>query len=680
MRGSMRIKDVRAVTLLAAILATLVAAQLMLDRALEGGSAEHPPFLAIVMFALSAALLAAGHQLRAGKPMDSPSSAPAFSVGHVLGIVSRVVLADQRRALLLAISLALVVAALSRLPSMPVDASRDGVVIAWVGAIFFYLLAIRSTRTAPSAARVALDWRGWGRSGRKLWLALLSIGLVALLVRVWHLGTIPFTLSGDEGSQGLEAIRVIEGRIKDPFVTGWLGVPTMSFYFNSITIRLLGRTVEALRLPWALVGTATVLIVYFLVRRLKGTALALATAVMLAVYHYHVHFSRLGSNQVADPFFISLTLLFLYRALDHERPVDWALTGIVSGLAMYFYAGGRLTPVMILAVFGYLFIRDPRRFWARHGRGFLMVLGGFFIAAGPMIQFALRFPNDFNARLNQVGIYQSGWMARELVVRGQSEIAILFDQFRRAALAFNYYPDRTVWYGLGQPLLEPFYGALFLLGLGYATLRLVGRQADQRLAPMVAWWWGGMIFGGMLTESPPSSQRLITLSVPVCFLIALALWEIKRLAERGFAGFPGRLVVGVLVALFATNSLVTYFLEYTPQRLYGGSHAELATEIAPMLREVSADHNFYFVGAPWMYWGFATLPYLVPDAVALDLLEPVTAASLEAFPQRGAVFIFLPQRNVELAAVQSQFPGGEVREFYSPVDGRLMATLYQTTP
>jgi 4-amino-4-deoxy-L-arabinose transferase-like glycosyltransferase len=571
----------------------------------------------------------------------------------------------------LAISVVLTALQLRWLSGLSPGDSYNNVVLAWILAILLYLIA------ATSGFRFSPDWRARWRSGRRLGIPLLIIVSVALLVRAWRLGTIPFVLGGDEGSQGLEAIRVIEGKITNPFVTGWLGVPTMSFYFNSITVRLFGRTVEALRLPWALVGSTTVLIAFFLVRRLKGTPVALATAVMLATYHYHIHFSRLGSNQIADPFFMSLALLFLYRALDRKQSMDWALTGILSGLAMYFYAGGRLTPLIVTAVLGYVFIRDPRGFWPRHGSGILVALGGFLIVGGPMIQYAFRFPDDFNARLNQVGIFQSGWIDREVVVRGQSAGAILFDQFRRAALAFNFYPDRTVWYGLRQPLLSPFFGAVFLLGLVYASLRLVGRSADERLAPMVAWWWGGMIFGGMLTESPPSSQRLITLSVPVCFLIALALWEMMGLAGKGMVGFPGRALVGFLVSLFAVSSLVTYFLEYSPQRLYGGSNAELATEIAPVLREMSADHHFYFVGAPWMYWGFATLPYLVPGASAIDILDPVTELSLQALPQAGAVYIFIPPRIGELAMVRTLFPGGEQQEFYSPVDGRLMVTLYE---
>ena len=83
-----------------------------------------------------------------------------------------------------------------------------------------------------------------------------------------------------------------------------------------------------------------------------------------------------------------------------------------------------------------------------------------------------------------------------------------------------------------------------------------------------------------------------------------------------------------------------------------------------------------------MYWGFATLPYLVPDADAEDILQPMTnPISSILLPQdKGAVFIVLPQRMTELDLLMEAFQGGERLELFSPVDGRHMVTLYKVPP
>lgn len=583
------------------------------------------------------------------------------------------------RGAVMLLALGLTLYLLRRLPVLPASGTYTTMVWVWIFAFAFYVFAV-----APPNPRPRQDWSIWWEINREKALALFGIVLLALVLRVWHIGSIPFTLGGDEASQGLEAVRVMDGTIRNPFSTGWLSVPTMSFYFNSLTLRLFGQTTAALRLPWALVGTATVLLTFWLVSRLRGVHLGFTAAALLSLYHYHIHFSRLGSNQIADPFFAALALLFLYRALDRQSPLDWTFLGASAGLSLYFYAGARFVPVLVGALLVYLFICEGRDFWYQHRLGILTALGAFLIVAAPMMQYALRFPNDFNARINQVGIIQSGWLAREIGARGQGILHILFDQFRRAALAFNYYPDRTVWYGLKQPLLDPIFGGLFLLGLGYGTLRGLVVRSERRLAPFVFWWWGGMLAGGMLTESPPSSQRLITLAVPVCFFIALGLWRVIRLVDNILDGqsLPTYTLLAAGVILFGMVSLKTYFVDFTPKRLYGGSNAELATTIAPTLNELRDTHNFYFVGPPYMYWEFATLPYLVPDAQAQDVIEPITIPPPQDIvpPGRGAVFIIHPARSAELDMIRRAFPGGEVRTIQSPADGAVTGTLYIVPP
>jgi len=553
----------------------------------------------------------------------------------------------------------------------------------WLIAAVLYVLAI-----APSYS-ISWDIRAWWERNRYLIFMLSTLVLGAFLVRIWRLSSLPFTLGGDEASQGLEAVRVLEGTLHNPFTTGWLGVPTMSFFFNSWSIDWFGRTVFALRFPWVLVGTATVLVVFFLVKRLMGLRLALITAVILSFYHYHIHYSRLGSNQIADPFFLALALLFLYRALDRKNNLDWALTGVVTALALYFYAGARLTPIIIIVVLGYLFVREPRHFFSQYGRGILIAIGAFLIVGAPMIQYAYMFPDDFNARVNEVGIFQSGWLDMAVEIEGTGVVPVLTEQFRRAVLAFNFYPDRTVWYGLREPLLTPFWGVMFWVGMGYGVLRMFGRGSNPRYAPMVAWWWGGMLLGGFLTESPPSSQRLITLTVPVSFFLAVAIWQVIRLVLSVFTQgkYPkwvaNGLVVGAVI-FFSLTSLKLYFGEYLPQRIYGGPNAEMATMIVPELLPLKNDHEFVFVGPPHMYWGFSTLRFLVPHASAQDVYGPindtVAVEKLELASEKGAVFIFHVVRVDDYDYIEEVYPGGRYEEFYSPVDGRLITTLYVLPP
>ena len=123
--------------------------------------------------------------------------------------------------------------------------------IMWLASIVLFVASIISP--PPRAHR---DWRAWWAQNWPLVAAVSAIGLLALALRVIDLDTIPPTLGGDEGSQGVEALKILRGELVNPFTTSWMSVPTMSFFFNTLTIGPLGHTAFALRLPWALIGTS----------------------------------------------------------------------------------------------------------------------------------------------------------------------------------------------------------------------------------------------------------------------------------------------------------------------------------------------------------------------------------------------------------------------------------------
>lgn len=547
----------------------------------------------------------------------------------------------------------------------------------WVGAIGVYVIAVAGRRPA-----LPPDWRWRLKEQRGLMALVAAIFIAALVLRVWNVGGIPPTVSGDEGSQGVEALKFLRGELRNPFVTSWLSVPTMSFIFNALTIGPLGHTAFALRLPWAVIGAITIGVVFVLVRRLKGASFALLTAALLAAYHYHIHFSRLGSNQIADAFFMAAAFWFLYRAYSGGRAIDWALAGVVAGLAQYFYAGARFTTIMAGVTVAWFVLREGRRFWNAQWTGIAIGVGAFLITAGPMLQHAIRFPDDYDARLNSVGVFQSGWLMREQGVRHQGVAPILLDQFKRAALSYSAYPDRVSWYGGQQPFFDGAWAVLFMLGLGYATLR----PFDRRRFPMLIWWWGGIILGGMLTESPPSSQRLITTAPPAVFFVVLGLVQIASLLQRALPPLRGATraapaLAAASVMVLSALSLNYYFAEYTPTLVYGNPTAVAAMGIVRYAQEkqLGPDDVMVFFGAPRMYIDFGSIAYLAPEVPGLDIHEPLTTTlSAEALPPHlRPTFIFLPERVNELDFVKQTYPSGEIEMIASPQDGSTMLVVYR---
>ena len=402
--------------------------------------------------------------------------------------------------------------------------------------VIFWLLGLGAVLAAvlwPASSSVRLADLRLRRPTltRKAWLEIatvLGLTILAFMLRIAALESIPYTLGGDEAWFGLTARQVLSGELQNPFVTAYVSMPTLFYWPISWAMRLVGDGVTGLRLPAALVGTATVPILYFFARHLWGRRLAVISALFLATYDYHIHYSRLGTNNIWDPFLVLLTLWFLDIGLstsdETKRTRFFTLSGLVMGLSVYFYTGARFLPLLAAIYLAFFWVtgRAARgRREAAKGLAWplLMLVLAFLVVAGPMLSYARSHPDDWNARINQVGIIQSGWLAREPELTGKSTVSILAEQFLRAAGAFHVFPDRTVWYGADRPLLGFLAGLFAVLGMAWALFR----WRERRYFLLLIWFWGVIVSGGMLTESPPSSQRLLIAIPAVALLVAVGL-------------------------------------------------------------------------------------------------------------------------------------------------------------
>jgi hypothetical protein len=183
----------------------------------------------------------------------------------------------------------------------------------------------------------------------------------------------------------------------------------------------------------------------------------------------------------------------------------------------------------------------------------------------------------------------------------------------------------------------------------------------------------------MLTESPPSSQRLVLAIPAVALLVAFGLEQSVRLVCRllGAGRRWENLGLGLLIAILAVSSIHFYFVQYTPSRRYGSENGETATMMGYYLRDLDEGTRAYLFGPPRIYYQFGTMPFLAPHVDGHDIVEPLSGPLYDGLDAAaGTVFLFLPERIEELTWVQQAFPEGQVQEFYD-AGGRLRFSAYQ---
>lgn len=514
--------------------------------------------------------------------------------------------------------------------------------------------------------------------------ALAALLVIAFLVRGVALGRVPANLSGDEGTQLAFGYRLLQPPLGNPFATGWYSVPTMSFFAYGAAMRLFGATIAGGRALSAITGTLTVLTTFLLGRALGGRRVGWIAALVLTFSHYHIHFSRLASNQIADPFIGTLALWLLWLVLLPNRRSDaknaalWGLCGVVTGAGWYAYFGARwVSPLVGLFVL-WRMAAEPR-FLARHWRGVLVFASGWLVVVLPLLGWYTVHPSPLTERYNAVSIFASGWLEREIATTGTSMGRLLLQQFWKSATAFHLTNDPTFWYFPETPLADFVTGALLLVGMAAAVARV--RRPSRSM--VLVWFWMTLVMAWGLTENPPSSQRGLLLMPAVALLVA---WGVEALWRRCARYTQLVFVVSALLAgMVIVLNLGFYFGVYAPKRLYGNPTAEIGTVFAQYMLEhphpacgnvaPEACRDFvYFFGPPRLYWGFGSIVFLLRDQAGVDVQPgeiPRDAAPL-------ARFAFVNERRGELEAVQSAYPGGVVTEVKS-FDGRVLMTLYDWT-
>ena len=546
--------------------------------------------------------------------------------------------------------------------------------IAWLVAIGF-AVAGSVSRAQPLAA----PDEGRGTESRRWpfdrWDIAISLAIfvLALGLRAWQMSQFPNTYSGDEGSAGLFAVELLDGKANNLFGLGWFSFPALYFAVQSAAIALLGQTIEAVRLTSAVAGALTVVAVYWLGRAMFDRTTAVLAALYLAASHYHIHMSRVALNNVWDGLFGTLAILGLWHGWKTGRRAGFILCGLALGLGQYFYVSIRPLPLMFLIWATVAFVAQRTQFRDRfHGLVLAALIA--LVVFLPLGLFFVDKPDEFQAPMNRVTILGSSPEA--VTARGgRPTIDIVLDNAINGLLGFTHEPLRLL-YDPGSPLLLAGAALLFLLGILWALLNFDLRYLLLFL-PLLA-----VVVSNAISQNSPASQRYVLAMPLVALFVALPLGQAVFWLRRQYPRTRTAVVVAAfaLVALVAAVDVNYYFnWVYSGGYVLGGLNTQVATQIAYFLRDKEpADQDVFFFGFPRMgYFSLSTIPFLAPEKQAQDVIEPLTGPA--ALPLRGpTLFIFLPERLHELEFVRQQVPDGALQEFYNE-RGELLFVVYESS-
>jgi 4-amino-4-deoxy-L-arabinose transferase-like glycosyltransferase len=185
---------------------------------------------------------------------------------------------------------------------------------------------------------------------------LILIIVLAFVLRFYKLNTYP-ALNADEAAIGYNAYSLLQTGLDEhgnPWPIHFQSFndykPGFYFYMVLPFVKVLGLNVWAVRIPGALCGVLTVLVLYYLVEELfidhesptTNHFFPLAAAALLAISPWHIQFSRGGWEVNVATFFIATGLLFFLKAIKKPSFLNFAFCILPFVLSLYTYHAARV--------------------------------------------------------------------------------------------------------------------------------------------------------------------------------------------------------------------------------------------------------------------------------------------------------------------------------------------------
>ncbi len=291
---------------------------------------------------------------------------------------------------------------------------------------------------------------------------------------------------------------------------------------QNLTVGLFGATFTGLRVVSVLFGTGTVLAVWLLAQELFDRKTAFLAALMLATFPPHIHFSRLGINNIADPLFGTLALFCLVRAL--RCGWGFALAGALLGFTQYFYEGGRLLyPLLVMGFLPVWLLLERQAGRRVNGWGVVRFVCAFVLVALPLYILWQIWGFRFTPRLEDMFISES---EREALLSGDllQQLHASTERFITALWTYTQRPPGDWFYSGDTGLVTAPVLPFFLAGCWSAVWGLF--QSKIQWQPgmiLILVWLVAAAIGNSLLHNISETARYVVVFPVIALVLAVGI-------------------------------------------------------------------------------------------------------------------------------------------------------------
>jgi 4-amino-4-deoxy-L-arabinose transferase-like glycosyltransferase len=252
-------------------------------------------------------------------------------------------------------------------------------------------------------------------SGRRWQLVALALILaMGASLRLYQLDQYPLGVHHDELSNMYDGWSIAETGADRfgaylPMVERAYGEndyrPAMYSWLNAATIKVAGFSIKAGRLPAALLGIASLVLLYLFAKTAAGSTFALLATLLGALSPLHLQYSRVAHEGAILPAFFVILILWLWqRAALRGFPLGGtAFLGLAVGLSANAYQATKLTAFLFAVVVAVDILRRTKK----PGAALIVFLGAAFVGALPQVIVLFTMPGQFFGRAKVLSVQAS---------------------------------------------------------------------------------------------------------------------------------------------------------------------------------------------------------------------------------------------------------------------------------
>jgi 4-amino-4-deoxy-L-arabinose transferase-like glycosyltransferase len=490
-------------------------------------------------------------------------------------------------------------------------------------------------------------------------IILVSVTLLAALLRLWDLGDVPQGIHGDEAQFGMDAQRVLSEGWIGPYTGSALGQPSGIAYVIAPAQWLLGASPLGVRLGVAIFAVAAIPLTYVLFRLLTNRVTALLAALLLAVSLWHIHLSRVAYQPALVPTTELAVLVFWALAIQRGNWYWFVLSGATLGLGLYTYTA---YPIFVFAFAFYVaiytlgFKRGAELLpWVRRV-GFAALAS--IIIGLPLFAYIADPSNDYFSH------YRYYYESHSLLQSDDFEQANLAAKLDLVFSKATNFIGAYAWHGVSdfidgaspdkRPMLNQVTLALLIVGIVWAL-----------------WHWrepANLLSLVMLAVIPLSSilQTNATYRGPlgavpfVAYLAAvpLALAWAKAPQFSGNYRWGGFALVPLAIAFVAYTSVQAYFGTWSKSSEFRWVYSQEVSSASEYLESLPGNPYVYFYSERWSF-NFETRKYLAPQVRGEDRSKQFgQQQGYDIDRSRDSVLLLLPPYIDDRDLLRTMYPEG----------------------